>query len=394
MIITYSLDQLPAGDVDFFCDMISYISPMIEQSTRKDTVLEITCADENEAAVRESLKQLYDMITAGKLSGEEIKIKTLADHTDAVSSNSAPIFQEMLDSGCIRKMCSGVYAYSGLFLKIFRYFDRKIAAFGAELFPHAEEYEFPVLYPVKDYEKGKYFETFPHHIMFQTNMKQDLGVLNRFAENGIKDESILEEMKTPENVLRHAACVPVYALVENQTIPDDQPRCFLISGKCFRNEADNVFELARLNEFYMKEYVFIGSPDYCKRSIEASKRIWKFWTETFGLNCKVDTANDSFFASNYKKLKLFQVLGQSKQEFKVQLPASGMYVACGSANHHRTHFSKPYQIHAEHDALCYTACFAFGVERLAYTFLAQKGLDISKWDQATREEIEKYVDLT
>ncbi len=108
-----------------------------------------------------------------------------------------------------------------------------------------------MLYPVKDYEKGKYFETFPHHIMFQTNMKQDLGVLNRFAENGIKDESILEEMKTPENVLRHAACVPVYAMVENQTIPDDQPRCFLISGKCFRNEADNVFELARLNEFYM-----------------------------------------------------------------------------------------------------------------------------------------------
>lgn len=394
MIITYSLEKLPAGDVDFFCDMISYISPMIEQSVRKENTLEVTCADTNENAVKESLEQLYSMITAGKLSGEEIKIKTLVDHTDAVPSHAAPIFQEMLDNGCIRKICSGVYAYSGLFLKIFRYFDRKIAAFGKEHFPQAEEYEFPVLYPVKDYEKGKYFETFPHHIMFQTNMKQDLTVLNRFAENGIRDESILNEMKTPVNVLRHAACVPVYSMVENQTITVDHPRCFLISGKCFRNEADNVFELARLNEFYMKEYVFIGSPEYCKESIKHAKTIWNFWTETFGLNSKVDTANDSFFASNYKKLKLFQVLGQSKQEFKVQLPASGLYVACGSANHHRTHFSKPYQIHAEHNALCYTACFAFGIERLAYTLLAQKGLDVSAWDQATRDEIEKYVDLT
>ena len=38
----------------------------------------------------------------------------------------------------------------------------------------------------------------------------------------------------------------------------------------------------------------------------------------------------------------------------------------------------------------YTACFAFGVERLTYALLCQKGLDVSKWDEKTVQELKKY----
>ncbi len=393
MIIQYKLEQFKESDKDFFCDMISYISPFIQKSVRSSDAVDIYCCEQNESDVRESIKKLEDMITGGRFSDKDVSIKTIDDHTDNVPMNNEPIFQDMKDKGYVKEICSGVFAYSSLFLAVMRYFDRKIDEFGKAEFKKVTEYTFPVLYPVKDYEKGKYFETFPHHIMFQTKMKNDISILERFAKNGIHDETILEEMAVPKNVLRHAACVPVYSILENQTIYNGNEACFLISGKCFRNEADNVFELARLNEFYMKEYVFAGSPEYCNDSIENAKNLWRYWTDVFGLRCKTDTANDSFFASNYKKLKLFQILGDSKQEFKIQLPSSDTYVACSSANHHRTHFSKPYNIKGEDGAYCYTACFAFGVERLSYTLLSQKGLDVSKWDKATVDEMKKYVNL-
>lgn len=41
-------------------------------------------------------------------------------------------------------------------------------------------------------------------------------------------------------------------------------------------------------------------------------------------------------------------------------------IAVGSANFHRTHFSKPYNIRLDNGNYAYSACFAFGVERLTY----------------------------
>ena len=253
-----------------------------------------------------------------------------------------------------------------------------------------KQYDFPVLYPIDNYEKGGYFETFPHYIMFQTTMKNDLAVLDRFAQKGTQDKTIFEEMKTPTLVLRHATCAPVYQFLSGSTIQRDAPQTYLVSGRCFRNEAGNAYELARLNEFNMKEYVFVGAPEICADKVSQAKELWHFWQETFDLNCKVNTANDSFFASNYKKLQFFQVLGDSKQEFVCRLDNPDKEIAAASANFHRTHFSKPYNIRLDNGNFAYTACFAFGVERLTYALLCQKGLDVSKWDEKTVQELKQY----
>lgn len=147
------------------------------------------------------------------------------------------------------------------FCRSTRYFDRKIEAFGKAAFGPVKQYDFPVLYPIDNYEKGGYFETFPHYIMFQTTMKNDLAVLDRFAQKGTQDKTIFEEMKPPTLVLRHATCAPVYQFLSGSTIQRDAPQTYLVSGRCFRNEAGNAYELARLNEFNMKEYVFVGAPE-------------------------------------------------------------------------------------------------------------------------------------
>jgi len=120
--------------------------------------------------------------------------------------------------------------------------------------------------------------------------------------------------------------------------------------------------------------------------LEKARALWNEWIEIFRLDCTIETANDSFFASNYKKLKIFQVLGDSKQEFRVRITHNDAFCAVSSSNVHRTHFTKEYNIRNE-GSYCQSACFAFGIERLAYALLSQKGIDPDKWDEATRKEI-------
>ena len=247
----------------------------------------------------------------------------------------------------------------------------------------------PALMSIDEYEKGGYFQNFPHYMMFQSSLVKDAVTLSGLSNGNISSKEIGKYTKTPTTILRHAACAPVYAYCQDKIISKEQT--FLVSGKCFRNEDNNTYELARLNEFFMKEYVFIGMHTDIERSINTAKKLWKFWRECFELNCKIDTANDSFFASNYKKMRLFQLLGDSKQEFKIYLPNEEIYIAAGSVNFHRTHFTKPYNIRSK-QGYCHSACFAFGIERLAFGLLSQKGLDEDKWDMKTREEISKYVD--
>ena len=167
-----------------------------------------------------------------------------------------------------------------------------------------------------------------------------------------------------------------------------------MTGTCFRNEAENIKSLSRLNEFTMKEYVFVGSENFIEDSLNKATKLWEYWVKAFSLNSKMETATDSFFASKYQKLKLFQALGKSKVEFKCWIPAEDSYISCGSKNYHRTHFSSKYNIHyLNNSTLAQSACFAFGIDRLMYAFLSQKGTEIEKWDSSTVSEIKKYVDL-
>lgn len=393
MNINIDTSKLSDNDRKFMIEMLPYISTNIDEIKVDGNNVYAVADEEFKDEVLEKVKQLEDMIIGGKLNNKEAAIKNIYDKTSVSPANQESVFRTLLDNGALIKISDGVYAYSGIVLKLMRYFNEKIADYGKETFKDVTEQEYPVLYPVDKYSKGRYFESFPHYIMFSTVLNNDLDTLNRFANNGINDERIFDEIKKPKNLLRHAACAPLYEIISDSVINEESPKTYMVIGKCFRNEADNVYELARLNEFTMKEFVFVGTPQQCNENIAKAKELWYFFADTFKLKCKIDTANDSFFASNYKKLKLFQILGDSKQEFKWNIPYNDNYIACSSANFHRTHFSKPYNIKSNKGSFCHTACFAFGIERMVYAFLNQKGCNPAKWDKQTYDEISSYIDL-
>lgn len=387
--IEYSTSEINASDVNVFTDMLAYVSEYIFKITRENGRVLLDIEDTKEDEVLDKIAQLRKTMELDEVKkGREVTTKILVDKRSNVPLNTDNIFSKLVESGSVVKMTDGAYAYTGLFLQVYRYFCRKIDEFGKKHFNGIQEFEESVLYPVKEYETGHYFESFPHHIMFQTTMKSDAELLERFSKNGTNDSTIFsnDNMKRPENVVRHAACVPIYPMLKDAYIPADSPKYYLISGKCFRNEGANVYELARLNEFYMKEFVCIGTLEQTLDMIKFARALWEEWIDTFNLNCTIETANDSFFASNYKKLKIFQILGDSKQEFRVYIPDGDFFCAVSSSNVHRTHFTKTYNIHND-NSFCQSSCFAFGVERLSYALLSQKGVDIDKWDEATRKEI-------
>ena len=390
----FCLSDYEENDMAFIADSLSYLSEHILSLDRTEYAVTISFDELYEKEIEEKLLKLEEMMKQEIGFDEKsiLEVKTLLDCRDFEPLNKENVFVQLIEKEMIREVGIGSYAYSGVFLKVYRYFVTKIKEYWQENFNdmHKEEIEVPSLMKIEDYEKGQYFESFPHHIMFQTNIINDMETLTAFTERKIAGKDVINYTKKPQQVLRHAACAPVYGFYEDKRVNEAQT--VMVSGKCFRNEEKNIFELARLNEFYMMEYVFIGCEQDMKLGINTARNLWDFWISKFKLKCTIDTANDSFFASNYRKLRLFQVLGEAKQEWKIYLPAEESYISCGSINYHRTHFTKPYNIQND-DGYCQSSCFAFGLERLTFAFLSQKGIYPERWDEDTRTEILKYVSL-
>lgn len=393
-MFVFITETLKENNLSVFLDMISYVSPKIKniQINQKEVI--INCDDQYNGEIREELQRLINIIDSVKDS--KIDIVMTEDFTENMSLNVDDIFSELVKNKNVRELTEGVFSYSGLFLRVYEYFDRKINEYAYKNFEELIEEVYPVLFPIDEYKKGKYFENFPHYIMFQTKLNNNIDTYEKFISNKQSCNclnEVLKETSLPKNVLRHATCAPVYPFLENQILKENEIKSFLVSGRCFRNEELNIKELSRLNEFNMKEFVFIGVEEDLEYYIEKSKELVRFWIKKFCLNAKCETANDSFFASNYKKLRYFQLIGNSKLEYKILIPNNNEYISCCSANYHRTHFSKAYNIRTYSKNYCYTACFAFGIERLTYAFLSQKGLDINKWDENTINEIKKYTNI-
>lgn len=391
------LSTLSNEDRIFFKEMTSYISEHVLDIELVHDEITVSFIEKYEQEVSESLIKLFEMISTKITKSDDEKVKTtiLEAHTQNLTLNKESIYEKMINDHSVVEITPGSYAYSGLFLKVYQYFSKKIEEFALNHFDKHDvsEFQVPALYSIEEYDKAGYFDQFPHHMMFETSLENSLTTLDEFSKHGISKTKLFDKLKKPNNLLRTATCAPLYPMLKDQVIKASDTKIFLVSGKCYRNEGMNIKELSRLNEFYMKEFVFIGAADKNDEYVEKAKEIWGFWIEIFNLNCYMETANDSFFASNYKMLKLFQMIGNSKVEFKLQIPSSGEYISCSSTNNHRTHFTKTYNIKNNVGEYCFSSCFAFGIDRLTFALLSQKGLDVELWDEQTKKEISKYVEL-
>jgi seryl-tRNA synthetase len=107
----------------------------------------------------------------------------------------------------------------------------------------------------------------------------------------------------------------------------------------------------------------------------------------FGIAYRVESATDPFFVGEFRKQTAFQSAFQLKFEIRASLPFKNSTLAVGSYNYHQDFFGRNLNITLPDGSAAHTACVGFGLERMAYAFLAQFGFDQKNWPEAVRKAV-------
>jgi seryl-tRNA synthetase len=187
-------------------------------------------------------------------------------------------------------------------------------------------------------------------------------------------------------LLSPAVCYHLYFSLADQPLPGGQLAATAV-GNCFRYEAINLVSLERLWNFTMREVIFVGPKDFVLENREIARQRMQPVFEKIGLAYRVESANDPFFIGEFRKQAAFQSAFQLKFEIRASLPFNHSTLAVGSYNYHQDFFGRNLNISLPDGSPAHTGCVAFGLERIAYAFLAQHGLDPANWPRWVREAV-------
>jgi hypothetical protein len=314
------------------------------------------------------------------------KVQLLESHLDRPAPYRDDPMDALLERGELSEEAPGIFALGPLLTRLIALFESRFVGL-ADSFA-AQPYRFPTLIPARYLERVGYFRSFPHSLTFATHLREDLDAIDHFAQQGTCDEhgtlsAPPESFAGIQALLSPAVCYHLYFALADRTLPEGQVVATAV-GNCFRYEAINMTSLERLWNFTMREVIFVGSKDFVLENREAARqRMSRVFAET-GLAYQVESANDPFFIGEFRKQVAFQSAFQLKYEIRARLPFKDSTLAVGSYNYHQDFFGRHLNIRLPDGSPAHTGCVAFGLERVAFAFLAQFGLDPQNWPEAIR----------
>ena len=235
------------------------------------------------------------------------------------------------------------------------------------------------------------FRACPHSLTVATQLREELHIINDFAEGALVEAAGLntgmESFSRIQALLSPAVCYHLYFALADRELPSGQLTATAV-GNCFRYESTNLSSLERLWNFTMREVIFVGSADFVLENREKARLHMREALEEMGLAYMVESANDPFFVGEFRRQASFQNAFQLKDEIRARLPFKDSTLAVGSYNYHQDFFGRHLNISLpDEGGPVHTGCVAFGLERMAYAFLAQYGLDPKLWPAAMRERM-------
>jgi hypothetical protein len=315
------------------------------------------------------------------------RIKVLEDYLGRATPFQDDPMAELLESGEIRQEQTGVYAFGPLLTGLIDFFESQFLQLADHF--NARPYRFPTLIPASDLERVNYFRAFPHSLSFATHLRSDLDVIDEFSQHACTDEHGLntgmDSFARIQTLLSPAVCYHLYFMLADQPLPNGA-LCATAVSNCFRYESSNLQSLERLWNFTMREVIFVGGKDFVLNNREEARQIMEEKFARIGLAYKVETANDPFFIGEFKQA-VFQSAFQLKYEIRARLPFKDSTLAVGSYNYHQDFFGRHLNITLPDGSPAQTGCVAFGLERIAYAFLCQYGLDRSNWPPFVRKGV-------
>lgn len=301
-------------------------------------------------------------------------------------------FDELIDSDVVVNMGEGQIALNSKIIALMDYFDDRICKIVKKKF-NAIEYRYPTLIQTKTIRKCGYMKTFPQFLMVVTRLHNDFNNYKNFSDEikcgcGCEDieKDILKYCKNADYCLPPTMCYYTYQQYGGKKV--DSNFTVTSKGKSFRYEGKYYKTLERLWDFTIREIVFLGEYEYVvkcrKEMMEAAFAL----IDEVGLFGHCETASDPFFFDeSANERTIFQKYLQSKYELRLNVDEERT-ISVASFNFHDTFFSENFDIRFNDDNLIKTGCTGFGLERLAYVFICQYGIDVDNWPEKVREYYE------
>lgn len=319
----------------------------------------------------------------------KLKVEVLEDYTNRPVPYNLDPTPELIARGELSQEGPGMYTAGPLLTRLIDFFESRFLGLADSF--DAKPYRFPTLISAKQLDRVNYFHAFPHSLTFATHLREDLDVIENFAEHAHCDEHGLVAPEGSfdqiEALLSPAVCYHLYFALADKPLPNGKLIATAV-GNCFRYEAINLISLERMWNFTMREVIFVGPKEFVLENREiARKRMTKTFEE-IGLAYRVESANDPFFIGEFRKQTAFQSAFQLKYEIRANLPFKNTSLAVGSYNYHQDFFGRNMNITLPDGSPTHTGCVAFGLERMAYAFLSQYGFDLERWPKAVKDNFQ------
>jgi seryl-tRNA synthetase len=302
----------------------------------------------------------------------------------AVAADQVELLERLLAAGLlIDSGVPGVYGHSDTFERIREALDNRLSAEARAR--GAIKLRFPPVLPRRQLELTGYLGNMPHlaGTVFSFDGSEAQAAVQ--AERADNHEDWSEFQTQTDVTLMPAACYPVYPAVA-QRGPLPAGGLFVDAGGSwvFRHEPSR--DPARRQIFHQHELVRIGEPEtvlqwrgeWAQRGLE----LLRGW----GLDARLDKANDPFFGRRGRMLAANQRAADLKLELLVDI-AGPEPTACASFNHHMDHFGSTFGIRLADGSTAHTACLGFGHERIVLALLTRHGFDPELWPAHVRAEL-------
>jgi seryl-tRNA synthetase len=328
-------------------------------------------------------------VTANDVLGQRT-VEPKVVWTSPLRREPADVFGELLERGIATEAGEGQVAVGEPVLSLMDHLDARIRDLVvAEL--GGREFRYPTLIPTAAMARSGYLRSFPQLMMFVTRLHGDVDAYRRFVE-GLGDgrdvaHELAEGCGNFDYCLPPTMCFHTYHQLAGRTLP--APSLVVTArGKSFRFESRYRRSMERLWDFTIREIVFLGPRDFV---LDGRRRLMErtfALAAALGVGGRCEVASDPFFIDSDTAGRTWsQRMFELKYELRLPIDPD-RDIAVGSFNFHERFFGESFAIAAAAGpGSVHTACAGFGLERLAYAFLCQHGLDPAGWPDEVRAAV-------
>lgn len=286
----------------------------------------------------------------------------------------------------VHQVVSGVNIYSEPFSSFIAFLDFSIKNFFKSELSFTEEL-YPNFIEIDTLNECNHFDSFPEHILFNGHFKEGLSHIDKFSKTKNKKLFIKNNNNKINNDLiqNPSTCFHFFKKRGNKNISNNE--IVTAITKCGRFESKNHKEITRLREFFLREFIFIGSKKFVDHTRVKTLDVFKKLILNFEIPGTMQSANDPFFTQSHNLKSSYQKKLKMKYEYKANIQKSEF--AIFSSNYHGLNFSKNFKI-KRNSKFIHSGCIGYGLERFAYAFFGQHGYDNTKWPKKINKSFLKW----